>query len=75
MLVSLTKEGDIYHLGVHIADVSHYVIEGSALDKECVKTWYRAFTLCDRAYTYDTSPAAESGICSLNEGCDRLLHL
>ena len=23
--ISLTKEGDIYHLGVHIADVSNYV--------------------------------------------------
>ena len=32
--VSLTKEGNLYHLGVHIADVSNYVQYSSALDKE-----------------------------------------
>ncbi len=35
--ISLTKEGDIYHLGVHIADVSNYVQYDSALDKEALK--------------------------------------
>ena len=34
--VSLTKENGIYHLGVHIADVSNYVQGGSALDKEAL---------------------------------------
>ena len=32
--VSLAKVGDGYELGVHIADVSHYVTPGSELDKE-----------------------------------------
>ena len=32
--VTLTKENGIYHLGVHIADVSNYVQGGSALDRE-----------------------------------------
>ena len=35
--ISLTKDGNIYHLGVHIADVSNYVQGGSALDKEALK--------------------------------------
>ena len=35
--ISLSKENGIYHLGVHIADVSNYVQGGSALDREALK--------------------------------------
>ena len=35
--VSLSKDGENYHLGVHIADVTNYVQENSALDWEAKK--------------------------------------
>ena len=43
--ISLSKDKEgIYHLGVHIADVSHYVRPGTALDKEaamrCNSTYF-----------------------------------
>ena len=34
--VSLVKEGENYILGVHIADVTNYVQENSALDRDCL---------------------------------------
>jgi len=33
MIIRMNEEGN-YELGVHIADVSHYVTDGSALDRE-----------------------------------------
>ncbi len=69
--LSITKDKKgHYHLGVHIADVSHFVQVGSALDKE-------AFKRSNSTYFIDSvvpmlPPELSNDLCSLKEKVDRL---
>jgi ribonuclease R len=62
-------DGGLYEIGIHIADVSHYVLEGSELDREAIKRGTSVY-LVDR--TIPMLPEVFSNdLCSLNPNEDK----
>ena len=68
--ISLEKIGDIFRLYVHIADVSHYVNFGSAIDKEAIE---RTTSVYFPGSVFPMLPEAISnGVCSLRPEEEKL---
>lgn len=68
--ISLKKISDnVYELGVHIADVSHYVQEGTSLNDEAIERATSVYLI--NKVVPMLPQKLSNGLCSLNEGEDR----